>query len=222
VSGRIFNESIEPCPWLPAVGRVMTAQETRQAADGYGAAFYLAALRFAQSLWREGKPAQAILQLNKAWMAELRGGEPVLADWPPPFRALDWILRHARDDHFLGNPVRHFQHLATRIAGPRPAPRAWRAWACFHLAEQTLPPARFPRDLAQVAREQVEIPPVAAVLEALHRLGWPGEAGLAAELLLTNNADAPDPMDGGSGIAGIPLTGSHRASAMPGANGRPA
>jgi hypothetical protein len=144
----------------------------------YDVAFYVGALRFAQSLWLEGKPAQALLQMNKALMADLRGGEPELVEWPLPYVAKVWVMQQAAGEGFLGNPVRHYQHLATRMSGPRSELRTWRAWACFHLAERVLDRAGNPRDEEQIARERVKIPGDAEVLDALRRLGLPGEADL--------------------------------------------
>lgn len=108
------------CPWLPRVSTKLGPEATRQYPDK-GEAFYLAALAYAQSLWLDGKPAQAILQLNKAWMADLDGTEAALASHPSPYRALRWIITMAKDGDsgFLGNPVRHFQHLASRMSGAR-------------------------------------------------------------------------------------------------------
>jgi hypothetical protein len=149
-----------PCPLLPEVGGVLDFSVTRRHGCERGAEFYLDALRFAQSQWCAGKPAQAILQLNKAWMAELPAHHPVFETYPSPYRALVWILQTAscRDCGYLGNPVRHFQHLASRMVGPRAELRAWRAWLCFHLAERVLHPAEYPRDGEQIAREGLWIP----------------------------------------------------------------
>lgn len=138
-----------------------------------GPGFYLAALERAQGLWQIGEPAQAILRLNRAWSADLRGGEQVLREWPSPFVALRWILENAPADRFLGNPVRHFQHLATRMNEVRRETRIWRAWGCFHLAERVL---AAPRDVKQIEREAVVIPTLAQVEDALGRVGWIGEA----------------------------------------------
>jgi hypothetical protein len=161
-------------------GRLDFTVTRRHGADR-GAAFYRDALRFAQSQWLAGKPAQAILQLDKAWMADLDGSDPVLAAHPPPYAALVWLLPRAADGScgYLGNPVRHFQHLASRMSGPRSAVRAWRAWTCMHLAERTLPAGRFDRDGRQLAREGLWIPSLDACLGALARNGWQGEAALA-------------------------------------------
>ena len=166
-----------PCPWLPAVSEIHDFTITRRHGHARGSAFYQDALRFAQSQWISGKPAQAILQLDKAWMAEAPG------DHPAPYRALVWILAEASDGGrgYLGNPVRHFQHLASRMSGPRPEVRSWRAWFCFHLAEGVLPRERFPRDGRQIAREGLWIPGRFQALEKVARLGWPGEAGQARE-----------------------------------------
>ena len=63
----------EDCPHLPAVEGVWTAREMAGVRGRYDGEFYVAALSFAQSLWLEAKPAQAMLQMNKAMMAELAG-----------------------------------------------------------------------------------------------------------------------------------------------------
>lgn len=170
---------IESCPWLPAVDGRLGPESTRRFAEKRDE-FYLAALGYAQSLWREGKPAQAILQLNKAWMADLTGDEEVLKRFPPPYEALVWLMAKARDGGagFMGDPVRHFQHLASRMSGPRSEVRSWRAWACFHLAERVLEGGGFSRDGRQLCREGIMIPGWAAVAVNIHRLGWAGEGGV--------------------------------------------
>jgi hypothetical protein len=150
---------------------------TRKHGAARGAAFYQDALRYAQSQWLAGKPAQAILQLDKAWLADLTEAPESAAADPSPYHALAWILRHAAMGNcgYLGNPVRHFQHLASRMSGPRAELRAWRAWLCLHLAQRVLPRAGFPRDGRQIAREGLWIPSAGRALEAVATLGWPGE-----------------------------------------------
>lgn len=152
---------------------------TRRHGGAKSAEFYLDALRYAQSQWIAGKPAQAILQLNKAWMADLAGDEPELLGNPPPYQALAWILGNASNGQcgYLGNPVRHFQHLASRMSGPRSEIRAWRAWVCFHLAERILDRAEFPRDGEQITREGLWIPSDQRASGEVARHGWPGECG---------------------------------------------
>jgi hypothetical protein len=171
------------CPLLPEVTHPHGHMVTRVHAPEKGERYYHAALCYAQSLWREGKPAQAILQLNKAFMADLRGDEPVLADYPPPYAVLCWFLGNRPADRFLGNPVRHFQHLATRVSGERKEIRAWRAWACFHLSRRLLPAEEFPPDEEQVAKEGIVFPDWSEVLAAISRGGWPGEVDQLKKLL---------------------------------------
>lgn len=169
-----------PCPWLPEVAEIHDFTLTRRHGDAKGTEFYLDALRYAQSQWIAGKPAQAILQLNKAWMADLSGEEPELLTNPPPYQALAWILEKASSGHcgYLGNPVRHFQHLASRMSGPRAEIRSWRAWLCFHLAEKILNPADYPRDGEQIAREGLWIPGNQRARNEVAENGWPGECGI--------------------------------------------
>ncbi|MDB6077982.1 MAG: hypothetical protein JWO82_1729 [Akkermansiaceae bacterium] len=164
------------CPLLPGVEDVLDPSVTRQHSDQKGPDFYLAALRYAQSLWRQGKPAQAILQLNKSFMAGLTGDEPVLQDWPAPYAPLIWFLRHRQPDAFVGNPVRHFQHLATRVVGDLRELRSWRAWACFHLSKAILPPDEFPPDHDQIGKESLILPGWPATFAAIHARGWHGES----------------------------------------------
>jgi len=167
-----------PCPWLPEISGLHDHTLTRRHGGDRGAAFYQDALRYAQSQWRAGKPAQAVLQLDKAWMADLGRRPQVLETHPPPYQAMTWVLKAAADGAhgYLGNPVRHFQHLASRMSGPRAGIRAWRAWFCMHLAEQFLPRGHFPRDGRQIVREGLFIPSMACAVGHIARLGWPGEA----------------------------------------------
>ncbi|GHC54254.1 hypothetical protein [Roseibacillus persicicus] len=139
--------------------------------------FYLSALSYAQSLLGEGKPAQALLQINKSFMAELET-EDVLVTWPPAYQAVVWIIERYRGDRecFLGNPVRHYQHLATRMSGPRGGIRTLRAWACFYLAETFAP--EYERDLEQLQKEKLTIPSFQSVLSAIDRFGWDGEGNV--------------------------------------------
>lgn len=167
-----------PCPWLPEVKEIHDFSITRKHGSHRGPAFYQDALRYAQSQWISGKPAQAILQIDKAWMADSPG------DHGHPYQALVWILRHAADGGagYLGNPVRHFQHLASRMSGPRSELRSWRAWICLHLAERVLPPG-FPRDGRQIAREGLWIPGLWRCISAIRHHGWSGETDAFREIL---------------------------------------
>ena len=167
------------CPWLPEVKSRIGPGETRRHGSVKGTEFYRDALRYAQSLWLEGKPAQAILQLNKSWMAEAADEA-----FPPPYRALVWMMERARAENvaFMGNPVRHFQHLASRMSGPRAEIRSWRAWVCFHLAGQLLDHG-YPRDGRQIAREGIWIPSWRRSLCELERLGWTDESMHASQAM---------------------------------------
>ena len=167
---------LPPCPHLPELSHALDHKVTRVLRAAKCGRFYLAAISYAQSLWMEGKPAQAILQLNQAFMADLRGDEEVLVLYPPPYAALAWILDNRPEGRFLGNPVRHFQHLATRMSGERKEIRSWRAWACFHLAQSLLPADEFPPDREQIGKEQLVIPDWKYAVERLREDGWPDEA----------------------------------------------
>jgi hypothetical protein len=174
-----------PCPFLPAVTGAVDHTITRRHRENRGADFYFDALRYAQWQWMTGKPAQAVLQLDKAWMADLVSDDPLLAAHPSPYAALAWIIRAAAHGGcgFLGDPVRHFQHLASRMSGPRSTVRSWRAWCCMHLAGRVSPPGLFRHDGRQLAREGLWIPSHGAALAALSRHGWAGEADIAEQAL---------------------------------------
>lgn len=189
VSG--FSAANPPCPWLPEVAAPLDHSVTRRHGKNRGPAFYQDSLAYAQSHWRSGKPAQALLQLNKAWMTDTAPPSDLLDRHPSPYRPLVWILRNAADGShgFLGNPVRHFQHLATRMSGPNPELRIWRAWICFHLARRSLRPAEFPTDGHQLARTGLWVPGWQLALNILTHTGWPGEAAEAVRAL--NDVRAP-------------------------------
>ena len=153
----------------------ITAAAMKQHGDDRGPEFYLGALTCAQSLWLQGLPAQAILQLNRAFSADLWGDEPVLGTYPLPYSPMAWLLQHHRPEQFIGNPRRHFQHLATRMSGPRHEVRVWRAWACWWIARQIDP--RLPADEEQLATESIVEPTFADIAAGLDQSGHPGETG---------------------------------------------
>jgi hypothetical protein len=135
-----------------------------------GEAFFRQALRCAQSRWLEGLPAQALLMLNRAMGAKFPAGE---AAGPMPYRAVGWILRHGEAAGFLGNPRRHFQHLATRMSGGETERRIARAWACWELARRVNP--AWEADVRQIEEEGIVEPPFEQVAAGLERHGLPGE-----------------------------------------------
>lgn len=167
----------EACPFLPAAPDVLKPSDTRRLRDGDDrGAYYLAALTCAQSLWLQGKPAQALLQLNLALGVEMAADTRELVQWPLPYQAKVWIFTRRHEDGFMGNPVRHYQHLASRMSGPNKELRSWRAWACFHLAERVLPADEFPRDLRQIEKEKLIIPSWDTTLQHIDKLGTSAEA----------------------------------------------
>lgn len=170
-----------PCPWLPMVSEIHDFSITRRHGQDKGSGFYFDALRYAQSQWISGKPAQAILQLDKAWMTDFVPVPEAQPGEPQPYAALVWMLRQSAtgSSGYLGNPVRHFQHLASRMSGPRSAIRTWRAWVCFHLSERVLPSGFYPRDGGQIVREGLWIPGWNQSLQRLQQLGWPNERNFA-------------------------------------------
>lgn len=165
-----------PCPLLPDTPPTLGAVAMREAGADRGETFYLLALRCAQSLWLRGLPAQSILMLNRAFSADLRGDEAILQSWPAPYAALDWILRNARGENFIGNPRRHFQHLATRMSGPRREVRIWRAWACWRIAMLARPDD--PADEKQIREEHLVLPDDDEIARQLRLLGWNEEASI--------------------------------------------
>jgi len=164
---------LPPCPHLPDADLSLSAVSIRAAGEDRGETFYRLALTCAQALWQKEMPAQAILMINRAFSADLAGRETILIEWHPPYRALRWILEHRVEDHFIGNPRRHFQHLATRMCGPRAEVRTWRAWACWHIA--CLVDPNDPADDKQIAEEGIVEPTEEDILEKLKILGWPRE-----------------------------------------------
>jgi hypothetical protein len=163
-----------PCPHLPISGRPLTAASIQEVGADRGPAFYQLALECAQSLWLDGVPAQALLLINRAFSADLSGDEPVLTAWPLPYRAVGWLMRMRSEDEFIGNPRRHFQHLATRMVEPRKTLRAWRAWACWALACAVFPD--YPADERQLSNESLVEPSTDDIATGLSTFGLSGES----------------------------------------------
>lgn len=176
-------EGRESCPFLPPSPNVIRPAETRPIREsGDRGAYYLAALTCAQSLWLEGKPAQAILQLNHALGVDLEVDDPAVMQWPLPYQAKMWIFTRRHEEGFMGNPTRHYQHLASRMSGPMSELRSLRAWACFHLSERVLPADEFPRDHRQIEKENLVIPTWEQTISEIRKLGITGEAELLSML----------------------------------------
>jgi len=137
-----------------------------------GAGFYRTALEYGHYLWLRGNAARAILSLDRALGSNLDGTEPVLTEWPLPYRAMTWFLGRTPHGVFIGNPRVHFQHLADRMNEPRREQRAARAWACWVLARAVLP--HLPGD----PKHNVIEPSEEIVADLLVRHGIEGEVAL--------------------------------------------
>jgi len=182
------NDLVSPCPWLPVPERPIRAADSRALGAERGAQFYRLCLEYAQSKWMVKLPAQGILQLNKAFAADIDGSESELQNWPLPYQAMAWILEQRPDREegvFLGNPRRHWQHYATRMSGPRSEIRTWRSWACWWLCEGRLPADEFPVDQLQIDEDGIVLPEIDQVAEALDQFGIRGEVGLWREQVST-------------------------------------
>lgn len=142
-----------------------------------GAEFYLTALQYGHFLWQRGLAARAVLCLDRAMGAGLAENDPVLANWPMPYRAMAWFLEYTPPDVFIGNPRVHFQHYADRMNEPRRDQRRWRAWACWALTRRIKP--LLPAD----PRHQVREPTEAEIAAQLTQHGVPGETALWRQVL---------------------------------------
>jgi hypothetical protein len=166
------------CPYLPPARPGLDWRALHAHRDARrGADFYFCCLEYGQALWIQGHAARAILCLDRAMGAALKGDEIVLGTWPLPYAAMRWILRETPPGVFLGNPRVHFQHYAGRMNAPRREQRRWRAWACWALARSTHP--QLPGD----PRHRVREPTLAKIAERLDRHGLPEETALWRHVL---------------------------------------
>ncbi len=171
---------MKSCPYLPLPKHALKPSDTRVWRDECGPNYYQICLECAQSLWQAHLPAQALLQLNKSFMCQLDPADSILQKFPLPYRAIRWMLANYHPEDFIGNPVRHFQHLASRMSAKSPQAelRTWRAWACYHIASRVLDHDDFPPDEQQIRREKLSIPSVTEVSSQLEKLGLTGEVDL--------------------------------------------
>ena len=158
-----------PCPHLPIPERDLDWRHLRQSGTTRDSIFYLRCLEYANHLWMTASPARSLLAVDRALLTRLRGEEPELKQWPIPYAAVAWIVRHADPDLFLGNPRIHYQHLADRVRGPDQELKRWRAWACWHLVRATRP------ELKGDPRHTVTIPGATEVGAGLEAVGIAGE-----------------------------------------------
>jgi len=172
----------EDCPFLPRVAGDFPARVLRGIdARANPRDFVEAALRCAQAKWRAGLPGQAVLMLNRVFgLSDAPFG--AADDETTPYRAMFWVLRCGADNGYLGNPRRHFQHLATRMPQvPGRERRVWRAWACWHLARLANPD--WEADAEQLLAEGVFEPGEESIQRGLVDWGLPGEAGLWGDVV---------------------------------------
>lgn len=170
-------ESRPPCPYLPIPEKALDWRHLRLSGRSRGPDFYLRCLEYAQYLWMYDTPARSLLAIDRALFADVRGDEEQLNRWPLPYSGVVWILQHAPDQAFIGNPRIHFQHLADRIRDPHRPVKKWRAWACWHLVRKFRPA------LEGDPRHAVDPPTEQAVAEGLRRHGIPEETVLWRSVL---------------------------------------
>ena len=182
---------LPPCPFLPAprVGLDWRTLHVHRE-DARGAEFYHDCLEYAQALWQRGLAARAMLCLDRALGADLRGDEPVLQAWPLPYAAMAWLVGHTPPDVFMGNPRVHFQHYAGRMNEPRREQRRGRAWACWALTRAVRP------DLPGDPKHAIAEPTVEQIAAQLSAHGLPGEVELWRRVL----GGLPKMPPGGGGI----------------------
>ncbi len=178
-----FSSNVKPCPLLPEVSeryRAVTHRCPSGPADAY-----LHRLRYAQSLWLEQKPAQALLQLNHAFTVDLPDDSASYSEHSWPYEAKLWLALNSPEGVFVGNPVRHYQHYATRLPAdaPRRELRAVRAWLCFWIMRRELPEEEYPRDEFQIENESLVIPSEGELVEQLEQTGRVRETECAVQFL---------------------------------------
>src|SRR3954465_7150636 len=112
---------MEPCPYLPEPDRRFTAEDIHALGKDRSGRFYSTAMGYAQTLWLDGFPAKALLQVNRAMacvlpelslmprgraMGDPGSGEPGYCG--APYHAKAWIMHHRPANTFIGNPRRHY------------------------------------------------------------------------------------------------------------------
>jgi len=202
---------MQSCPYLPLPSRPLTADDIHALGQDRGDRFFLTAMSYAQSLWLDSYPAKALLLVNRALSCALPersldapacgsgGQDEVGVDAvAAPYHAKAWIMHHRPEGRFIGNPRRHYQHLATRMVEPHKELRTWRAWACWYLAKELLPEADYPHDAVQVRVEKIVKPTRAQIAAQLARwspsddlAAWEGALALAHGWM--NKSPSPPP-----------------------------
>jgi hypothetical protein len=168
-----MSSPLPPCPHLPPPRAGLDWRALHAFRDAErGGAFYFACLEYGHALWQRGFAARALLCLDRALGADIRGDEPELRVQPLPYAAMAWLIAETPPEVFLGNPRVHFQHYADRMNEPRREPRRWRAWGCWALARAVRP--SLPGD----PKHRVVEPTLDAIDAGLRAHGLAGEAEL--------------------------------------------
>jgi len=165
------------CPYLPDPVETMDWKHMNAHRGEQGAAFYLTALRYGQYLWQKHLPARALLAVDRALYADLRGDEPELLAHPVPYKAVGWMVANNPDGPFTGNARVHYQHLADRVRGEREHLKRWRAWACWALVRRVRP------DLSGDPKHVFREPTEAEIGAGLDIHGVPGETAMWREAM---------------------------------------
>ena len=171
-----------PCPHLPIITEPLTITHAKAHRANCGEEYFYACHELAQSLWQNGTPAQAILQIDKSFMASQYN------NIGKSYLSILWMVKHSPEGQFIGNPVRHFQHLATRMnmSQPNAELRIWRAWACLHLIEKIHTQNNsYPRDKVQIEKEQLTIPTMENTLSKITELADIQESVFLENLFLS-------------------------------------
>jgi len=168
------------CPYLPSIAEPLAITHPKTHRADCDKEYFHACLELAQSLWRNGTPAQAILQIDKSFMADHSN------DIHKCYLSILWIIKHTPKEQFLGNPVRHFQHLASRmnLSQPNAELRIWRAWGCLHLTEKLS--HIYPRDQQQIEKENLTIPTMDETLDKITELSDIQESVFLENLFLSH------------------------------------
>jgi hypothetical protein len=160
------------CPHLPDPVETMDWRHMNALRDAPGGALFLTGLRYGQQLWQQNLPARALLAVDRALYADLKGDEPELAQHPLPYAAIAWMVANNPGDAFTGNARVHYQHLADRVRGEREAQKRWRAWAAWAVVRRVCP------DLPADPKHAVEEPTEARIEAELMAHGIPGEVAM--------------------------------------------
>jgi hypothetical protein len=165
-----------PCPFLPSCGRELSWRDLAEHRDNRGPELYRLCLEYGQQLWLDGLPARALLAVDRALYCDVPGDDPVLQEYPLPYRTIGWMVSQPADG-FTGNARVHYQHLADRVRGERAEIKKWRAWGAWAVVRQAHP------ELPPDPRHEVTEPTLAEIESGLRTHGVSGEVAVWREAL---------------------------------------